>query len=132
MKYKSRLLCVLASFVPCFFVWLALVRLDRLVGVLQDMFNAGRLFNPFSLFVIDSMQYWPYLLWFCWVLLIPAMFNATWCSKLRRVLPWSYIGIAAILYLLAVEALYHPTIQLTEALNSPIGRLANKTIEHDE
>jgi hypothetical protein len=132
MKYKSRLICVLVSFVPYFVVSLALSRLDRLFLVLANLLNAGRLFNPFSLFVIDSMRYWPYLLWLCWALLIPAMFNTPWCSKLRRALPWSYIAVAGILYLVTVEALHYPTIRLAEALANTTERPDNKPVEGDK
>ena len=107
-------MCIIASLLPAFVVWLALHRFSSLAAVLEQYLSAGRAFTPLSQFVADSLQFWPYIVFAGWLLLIPAMFGRPWSRGLRVVLIWSYPVVGVLLHILAMECVFHPSIRTVE------------------
>lgn len=117
VKKLDRLICIIASFVPAVFVWLAIERMRRFVHLMSD-YGGSPWYSwctPITDIVFKTVAYWPYVMYGGWLLLIPAMFGRPWCRKLRTGLIVYFLLSGPVLYGLCLEGLYHSEMMVLEA-----------------
>ena len=116
MKKWDRLVCVLASFVPALFVWLAWQRQARFLEFMSQYLGSRRYqwATPISALVFDTIRFWPWVVVLGWVLLVPAMFGKAWCRRLRVTLTCAFCVLGPVLYGLCLEGLNHSQMNVLQ------------------